>query len=89
MEKDAITLKDITFDFIEKYCEENDRADWLNIVFEDVEVKTKEGETKIKPISFLQVRNAFVKEFFPELIQPAKPKKLSMRDRVRALNAKK
>lgn len=50
-----------------------------------VEDKTKPPVIKVRPISFIKVKNDFCAKFMPELLPQPKAKKLSMRERAAKL----
>ncbi len=86
-EEKVMTIKDIKFDFMDDYCAEHGEYDWWeNLVNSDVKVhkdkKDPNSELVDAPISFLEVRNAFLNKFFPELVKEKKKKPLSMREKV-------
>ena len=81
------TLKEITLDYIISYCEDNKEVDWLVEVSETPVKPNKNGV--IRKISFIEIRNAFVCKFFPDLAPKAAPKKPTMYERIAALKNKK
>lgn len=75
-------LNDITLDFIIEYCKEHDEVAWLKEIANTPNLVDKNG--KARKIGFMEIRNAFAKKFFPDLIQ-AKTHKKSMFDRIMEL----
>ena len=71
-------LNDIKLDFIIDYCKEHGEVDWLKNTSHKVFVlTTDDGEEEERKISFIELRNEFVRKFFPDLL-PKKEKKKSM-----------
>jgi hypothetical protein len=69
-------LDEISIEFVINYCEANNQAEWL---YEKLTTKVpckikKTGETKLREIPFVKLREEFVSKFFPAL---KKGKKLS------------
>ena len=91
-------INELTLDDIIAYCQENGETTWLKTIakkkvdckiyprikVDGKSVADKSAEPKIvkRPISFIQIRNAFAEKFMPEIIPEAKPKKTSMYDRI-------
>ena len=75
-------LNDITLDFIIDYCKEHDEVAWLKEVANTPNLVDKNG--KPRRLGFMELRNAFAKKFYPELIK-AKAHKPSMLERINAL----
>lgn len=67
-------IDEICEDFIQNYCIANDKEDWLDSQYSEQEDKTitnkKTGKItkKKQPKSFVSIRSAFAKEFFPNII---------------------
>ena len=90
----AITLKDITMDYIRNYCVDNNEKEWYNatvttpierpIYPKDANGKLDKKQapigTKKDKITFIELRTAFVAKFMPELAPKKKGKGVSMYD---------
>lgn len=95
------TLNDITIDYIIDYCKEHGEVKWLKEIAaqtvdckvyprikkdgKSVADKTQEPKIEKRPVSFIQIRNAFAEKFMPELAPQRKPKAPTMYDRIAAL----
>lgn len=77
------SINDIDFDAIIDYCQKNKQAEWLKGVALKEGLTNKNG--KPRKVSFIEIRNAFVREFFPEIAPKPQVKKPSMYDRIRDL----
>lgn len=73
-------LKEVSLDYIIDYCEKHKKVDWLKNIASTEVAPNKNG--KERKISFIEIRNAFVREFMPEIAPSAKPKKPSMYERI-------
>ncbi len=67
-----MAIKDIDFDFIGKYCGEHGEIDWMD--------ELVNNDTK-----FIQLRNAFLNKFFPDVMAQHKPKKPTMKEKMKLL----
>lgn len=95
-----MNYQDMSIEDIIQWCKDNNQVAWLKeTASQKVEYKVyprvkengrwrtdKTGEPKIemRPISFIQIKIAFVNKFMPEIAPKAK-KKESMYDRIMAL----
>lgn len=88
MLKEIANIKEINFDYIEEYVQEKGEKDkqWLVDLWETEVPPDKNG--KKRHISFIEIRNAFVDKYMPELKPKAKPKAPTMQDRIAKLKAK-
>lgn len=73
-------LNDINIDDIIDYCQKNKQVAWLKSVALKEGLVDKNGKPR-KP-SFIEIRNAFVREFFPELAPKPQVKKPTMYERI-------
>ena len=78
-------IDDICAEFIDNYVEANDEGEWFVSVLESKETY-KKGEKKgqEKDISFVTIRSAFAKKFFPEIIKGTSEKEKSFREKMLA-----
>ena len=78
-------IDDICAEFIDNYIEANDEGEWFVGILESKETY-KKGEKKgqEKEISFVTIRSAFAKKFFPEIIKGTPEKELSFREKMLA-----
>lgn len=78
-------IDDICAEFIDNYIEANDEGEWFVSILESKETY-KKGEKKgqEKEISFVTIRSAFAKKFFPEIIKGTSDKELSFREKMLA-----
>lgn len=78
-------IDDICAEFIDNYIEANDEGEWFVGILESKETY-KKGEKKgqEKEISFVTIRSAFAKKFFPEIIKGTSDKELSFREKMLA-----
>nr|DAH16121.1 MAG TPA: hypothetical protein [Caudoviricetes sp.] len=72
---EVMNIKDITFDFIGEYCGEHGELDWME-------------ELVDKDTKFIELRNAFLNKFFPEVMATKREKKLTMKDKMKLLREK-
>lgn len=72
---EVMNIKDITFDFIGEYCGEHGELDWME-------------ELVDKDTKFIELRNAFLNKFFPDVMATKKEKKLTMKDKMKLLREK-
>ena len=88
MTKEITNIKEIDFDYIEEYVTEKGKEDerWLVELWEKGVLSDKNG--KKRDMSFIELRNAFVDKYMPELKPKAKPKAPTMKDRIAKLKAK-
>ena len=79
------SIDEICAEFIDNYIEANDEGEWFVELLEKTETY-KKGEKKgqEKEISFVSIRSAFAKKFFPEIIKGATEKELSFREKMLA-----
>lgn len=91
--------KNLTIDDIIAYCQEHNEVAWLKeIAAKKVEYKiyprikvdgksvadkTQEPKIEMRPVSFVQIKTAFLEKF--GLKEPAKPKAPTMFDKINAL----
>ena len=76
-------ITDVKLDFIMQHAKENGHVDWLKAKANETK-KDDSGEEKA--ISFVELRNAYVKEFMPEIAKKKKPKKAkNFIDKINAL----
>jgi hypothetical protein len=64
----------LNLDDIIDYCKEHKQVPWLKAIAAQ--------ENKGKKISFIELKLAFCRQFMPEILPAAKPKKPSMYDRI-------
>lgn len=78
-------IDEICAEFIDNYVEANDEGEWFVSILESKETY-KKGEKKgqEKEISFVTIRSAFAKKFFPEIIKGTPDKELSFREKMLA-----
>lgn len=78
-------IDDICAEFIDNYIEANDEGEWFVGILESKETY-KKGEKKgqEKDISFVTIRSAFAKKFFPEIIKGTSEKEKSFREKMLA-----
>ena len=79
-----MNYKDMKIEDIIAWCQENgkDKVEWLK----QAASKTYTTENgKKRRISFIELKLEFVREFMPDIAPKAKPKKLSMYDKINAL----
>lgn len=95
-----MNYQDMSIEDIITWCQENNQVAWLKEtasqkveykVYPRVKVdgkwttdKTATPKVEMRPISFIQIKIAFVNKFMPE-IAPKAQKKVSMYDRIMAL----
>lgn len=78
-------IDEICADFIDNYVEANNEGEWFVSVLESKETyKNGEKEGKEKEISFVSIRSAFARKFFPEIIKGKPEKELSFREKMLA-----
>lgn len=73
-------VKEICEEFIQNYCEANDKVEWLTKQYESKEVAVAKTTTKRRqagdkyeiPKSFVSIRSDFVEAFFPDIIKGGK-----------------
>lgn len=84
MEKPS-NIKEINLEYIISYVqnEGNWAIEWLKEVVNREMPPNKKG--KPRKVTFIEIRNEFVRRFMPELMPPAKEKKPSMYDRINDL----
>lgn len=78
-------IEDICIDFIDNYVDKNNQGEWLVEVLNEKEYYkkgTKKGQEK--DISFVSVRSAFAKKFFPEIVKGKSNKEESFRSKLLA-----
>ena len=89
-----VTYKNITFEDILAYCQENNEVEWLKkyaatpIAVLDEEknpVLDEDGNPKTRPITFIDLKLAFVDKYMKEIAPKREPKKPSMFDRIKSL----
>lgn len=94
-------INELTIDDIIDWCSENGEENWLKVIAKkkvdcriyprikvngkSVADKSQEPKIEKRPISFIQIRNAFAEKFMPEIIPDKKPAKESMYDRIAKL----
>lgn len=78
-------IKEIDLEYIIGYVqnEGNWAVEWLKEIANKEMPPNKSG--KPRKITFIEIRNEFVKHFMPELLPPPKEKKPSMYDRINNL----
>ena len=78
-------IKEINSDYIIEYVKTQDKwaVEWLKGLVNKEMPPNKNG--KPRKITFIEIRNEFVKQFMPELMPPPKEKKPSMFDRINDL----
>ncbi len=75
--KEFENLNAIKFPDIQEYCVQNGQVAWLK----EIAAQKKVGKDgKERRISFIELRNAFARQFFPDLVPAPKPRKKSMFD---------
>jgi hypothetical protein len=81
-------IKEINQKYIGEYVSEQGQAaiDWLNELLEKEVPANKKGERR--QISFIEVRNEFVRKYMPEIMPKAKPKEPSMKEYFASLKPK-
>lgn len=91
--------QDLTIENIIDWCKENNETVWLKAKIKETRVRKvyPKGEngkldkkadpigTKVVPISFMELKREFAKEFCPDILPVAKPKKKSMKELIAAL----
>ena len=77
MERPA-TAKDITLEYIMAYCKERGESAvmWLKGIANTQGLTDKNG--KERKITFIEIRQAFIKAYMPELVKEPQEKKPSM-----------
>lgn len=96
-----MNFKTMRLDDIIDWCKANNQVEWLKAtanktstmkVYPRVRVdgkiitdRTAEPTIKEVPITFIELKMAFVEEFMPEIAPKAEPKKPTMYDRIKAL----
>jgi hypothetical protein len=86
--KEIKKITDVNLDYLLEHAKANAHVDWLKENANKTKrVKDEEGKEVEKPISFVELRNAYCKEFIPELAtRKKKPKKNStFIDKINAL----
>ena len=78
-------INEVTQEFIEKYCVENNQIDWL-LETVNKTIVDKKGQTRSYP--FISTRRDFCLKFFPKLIKGTS-KKESFKDRLNKKYGKK
>lgn len=76
--KEITDIKEITLPLIFEHIKglSADDEDWLIGILEgEIETKDKEGNPVVRKRTFIEQRNAFVKEYFPELAPKGTSKK--------------
>lgn len=87
-----MTAKEITLDYIRSFCKENEeRKAWYNAetaktyacaVFpkgaDGKADRTQAPTTEMRQITFIQLKQAFIARYYPELAPQKKPKKENM-----------
>lgn len=87
-----MTTKEITKDFIRAYCKESEeRKAWYNAEITKTYAcavfpkgadgkadRTQQPTTEMRPITFIQLKQAFIAKYFPELAPKKKEKKENM-----------
>ena len=88
MAEKITNIKEINYDYIEEYVQQKGKDDikWLIDLMETEVPPDKNG--KKRHISFIEIRNAFVDKYMPEIKPKAKPKQPTMQDRIAKLKAK-
>ncbi|MCL1794559.1 MAG: hypothetical protein FWG34_11905 [Oscillospiraceae bacterium] len=78
-------IKEITFDFILEHIKTKGATDksWLKKLVSKKIGQNKKGEDRT--ISFVEIRNEFVKKYMPEIIPPPKEKKPTMKEKLTQL----
>lgn len=78
-------IDEICAEFIDNYVEENNEGEWFVSILESKETY-KKGEKKgqEKDISFVTIRSAFAKKFFPEIIKGKPEQEKSFREKMLA-----
>jgi len=86
--KEITNIKEITTDFIIEYLAEQgeEHEQWLIDLY-DSEVKPDKNG-KPRTISFIEIRQEFVKEYMPEILPVPKEKKPTMQSKIDELRAK-
>lgn len=69
----------LSFEDIFDWCVANNNKAWLVKKVEEVR-PSKKNPAEGRPISFIEVKLDFCKEFFPDMLPIAKPKKKTMRE---------
>lgn len=86
------TLKEITLDFMEEYVSglTDDDMEWFaDMVETEVDATDKEGKPIKKKQSFIVVRNAFARKYFPDLAPKGTSRKANkMEDAAKRIRAK-
>ena len=79
------SISEICSEFIDNYVDANNEGEWFISVLEQKETY-KKGKKKgqEKEISFVSIRSAFVRKFFPEILKEEPGKKLSFREQMLA-----
>lgn len=77
------SINDIKFDDIVEYCQKNKQVEWLKDVALKDGLTNKNG--KSRKVSFIEIRNAFCRKFFPELAPKPQVKTPTMYERIRNL----
>ncbi|MCD7947746.1 MAG: hypothetical protein LUG13_05545 [Oscillospiraceae bacterium] len=78
-------IKEIKLDYIISYVQDKGQwaVDWLKELVNKEMPPNKNG--KPRKITFIEIRNEFVKQFMPELLPPPKKKEPSMFDKINNL----
>ena len=78
-------IKEINLDYIIEYV--RNEGEWAVAWLKEVVNKEMPPNKKGNPrkVTFIEIRNEFVKRFMPELAPPTKEKKPSMYDRINNL----
>ena len=78
-------IEDICIDFIDNYVEANNQGEWLvNELMKKETYKNGSKKGQEKEISFVTLRSAFAKKFFPAIIKGAGQKEESFREKLLA-----
>ena len=80
------SIADVSYEFIENYCDANDEGDWL-LEKVDTVITDKNGASRDYP--FVNLRSDFVKKFFPDIIVGERSNENSIKARAHARFAKK
>lgn len=78
-------IDDICAEFIDNYVEANNEGEWFVSVLEQKETYKKGAKKgQEKDISFVSIRSAFVRKFFPEILVGTSDKEQSFREKMLA-----
>lgn len=81
MDYQSMKIEDII-----NWCKANNQTEWLKATAKKTyPVIDKDGNTKTRKISFIELKLAFVNEFMQEIAPKAKEKKPSMYDLIASL----